>query len=56
MILKKIMHYITFKKDNLEETEGKNFNLRMMHRINKISILIFLFGILYLVVKFVVLK
>ncbi len=28
-----------------------NFNIRMMHGINKISILIFLAGIIYLVVK-----
>lgn len=28
-----------------------NFNLRMMHGINKISIVVFLLGVIYLIIK-----
>ena len=42
--------YFFRKKDLNRKT---NFNLKMMHGINKISMLIFLVGILYLVVKIV---
>ena len=31
-----------------------NFNIRMMHGINKISMLVFLLGVLYLVFKLVI--
>ncbi|MCB9251035.1 MAG: hypothetical protein H6605_01075 [Flavobacteriales bacterium] len=47
-ILKKIWSYITFRKD--PGSEG-NKNLKMMHGINKISILIFLIGIVVLLFK-----
>jgi len=40
--------YFFRKKDPNRPT---NFNLKMMHGINKISILIFLAGIIYLVIK-----
>ncbi len=40
--------YFFRKKD---PNRPSNFNLRMMHGINKISILIFLAGIVYLVIK-----
>jgi hypothetical protein len=32
----------------------RNFNLRMMHGINKISIVIFLLGVLFLIFKLVI--
>ncbi len=40
--------YFFRKKD---PNRPSNFNIRMMHGINKISILIFLAGIIYLVIK-----
>ena len=47
-ILKKIWGYITLKKD--PDASG-NFNLRMMHGINKISIVMFLLGMIVLIFK-----
>lgn len=49
MILKKIWDYITLKKNDPET--DKNVNLRMMHGINKISIFLFLFAIVVMVVR-----
>ena len=43
--------YFFRKKDPSRPT---NINLKMMHGINKISILIFLAGVLYLVFKLVI--
>jgi len=43
--------YFFRKKDPSRPT---NFNLRMMHGINKISIVIFLLGVLYLIYKLVI--
>ncbi len=40
--------YFFRKKD---PNRPSNINLRMMHGINKISILIFLAGVIYLVIK-----
>jgi hypothetical protein len=40
--------YFFRKKD---PTRPTNFNIRMMHGINKISIIVFLLGVLYLVLK-----
>ena len=40
--------YFFRKKD---KTRKSNINLRLMHGINKISILIFLAGIIYLIIK-----
>jgi hypothetical protein len=51
MILQKFKSYLLLKKDP-QTTEGKpNFNLKMMHGINKISILLFLFSMIFLVIK-----
>jgi len=43
-----VFGYFFRKKDPNRKT---NFNLRMMHGINKISILIFLAGLIYLILK-----
>ena len=43
--------YFFRKKDKDRPT---NINLRMMHGVNKISIIIFLLGVLYLVFKLVI--
>lgn len=48
-IWKKIVGYITFRKSDPDAPN--NFNLRMMHGINKISILMFLLGVIYLIVR-----
>jgi hypothetical protein len=40
--------YFFRKKDS---SRPLNFNIRMMHGINKISILVFLLGVLYLILK-----
>jgi hypothetical protein len=51
MIFKKMLHYINpltlFKKD--ENKSG--INLKLMHGINRISIFMFLIGLIILVIK-----
>lgn len=46
--LGEVAGYFFRKKD---PNRHSNFSLKMMHGINKISILIFLLGVLYLVLK-----
>lgn len=46
--LGEVWGYFFRKKD---PSRPSNINIRMMHGINKISILIFLAGIIYLIVK-----
>jgi hypothetical protein len=47
-IFNKIWGYITLKKD----TENPdNVNIKMMHGINKISLIMFLFALVVLIVK-----
>lgn len=48
-MFKKIWSYITFQKQ--PEMEGDQKYLRMMHNINRISILMFLIGIVVVVLK-----
>ncbi|CAN5534330.1 hypothetical protein BH23BAC1_BH23BAC1_30260 [soil metagenome] len=43
-----VFGYFFRKKDPSRPT---NFNIRMMHGINKISIIIFLLGILFIILK-----
>lgn len=45
-----VINYFFRKKD---PDRKSNFNLRMMHGINKISIIIFLAGMIYLVSKYI---
>jgi hypothetical protein len=45
-VLKKIVSYLTFKKDT-----GEGSFIKSMHIINKISILTFLIAIVILIVK-----
>jgi hypothetical protein len=55
MILKKFLRYLLFwKKD--EEVPNPTFNLKVMHGINKISILIFLIALVIMFIKFVILQ
>jgi hypothetical protein len=46
--LNEVLGYFFRKKD---PNRPNNINIRMMHGINKISILIFLAGIIFLVIK-----
>jgi hypothetical protein len=48
--IKEVFTYFFRKKD---PDRPSNFNIRAMHTINKISILIFLAGVIYLVAKYV---
>jgi len=48
-VWKKIVGYLTFKKRNPEDPS--NFNLKTMHVINKISIFMFLIGVIVLIIK-----
>jgi hypothetical protein len=50
-VWRKILSYITFKKQATPADGSNGFNLRAMHTINKISILMFLVGLVVLVVK-----
>ena len=43
-----VLSYFFRKKD---ENQPQNFNIRAMHTINKISILMFLVGIVMLIIK-----
>ncbi len=45
-----VLGYFFRKKD---PSAKPNFNLRMMHGINKVSIIVFLAGILFLLIKIV---
>ena len=46
-----ILSYITFKKQSAPANGSDGFNLRAMHTINKISILMFLVGLVVLIIK-----
>jgi len=48
--LGEVFGYFFRKKD---PERKPNFNLRMMHGINKISIIVFLAGLIYLVSKYI---
>lgn len=51
MFFKKVLYYINplnlFKKE-----EGVDTNLRMMHGVNKISFLMFIACVIYMIVRF----
>ncbi len=48
--LGEVFGYFFRKKDSSRKT---NINIRMMHGINKFSIIIFLLGMLYLISKYI---
>lgn len=51
IMIKKFLGYITFwKKDESDNTA--NFNLKMMHKINKISIFMFIMAVIVLLVRY----
>jgi hypothetical protein len=50
MIFQKVISYLTFRKQG----DGKsNLNLRMMHGMNRISILMFAIALIVILVRFV---
>lgn len=49
-VWRKILSYLTFKKQPTAEGSS-GFNLRTMHTINKISIFMFLMGLIILAFK-----
>jgi hypothetical protein len=52
-MVQKFLSYITFwKKD--ESANSGNFNLKIMHGINKISIFMFLLAVIFLVIKYMI--
>ncbi len=53
MIFQKFMSYLLFFRKNKTNGQKPNFNLRAMHFINKISILMFILGILFLIAKLI---
>ncbi len=52
MVLKKIARYLN-PLTMFEKEGNKNFNLKMMHGINRVSIFMFLICIIIMLVKFV---
>jgi len=50
-VWRKIVSYITFKKQAAPADGSNSLNLRAMHTINKISIFMFLVGIVILAIK-----
>lgn len=52
MIFKKIMSYLTFKKQ-VDNGQKLSFNLRAMHGMNRISILIFFVAIIVMIIRIV---
>jgi len=52
MIFKKIMSYLTFIKQ-VEQGQKASFNLRAMHGMNRISILIFFVAIIVMIIRIV---
>jgi hypothetical protein len=50
-VWRKIVSYITFKKQAAPANGSNGFNLKAMHTINKISILMFLVGLVVLAIK-----
>jgi hypothetical protein len=49
MIFQKLISYLTFRKQNEVKS---NFNLRMMHGMNRISILMFAIALIVIFVRF----
>jgi len=52
MIFKKIMSYLTFQKQ-VDNGQKASFNLRAMHGMNRISILIFFVAIIVMIIRIV---
>lgn len=53
-MLEKFLSYVTFWKQSEDAATKSSFNLRMMHRINRISILMFLLAVVFMAVKYLI--
>lgn len=51
MLLQKFLSYITFWKKRPAD-DASSFNLRMMHGINRISILMFILAVIVMLVRY----
>ena len=54
-VWKKIVSYLTFRKQESPTGEEKSFNLKAMHTINKISLFMFLLALIFLCFKWFIL-
>ena len=54
-VWKKIVSYVTFRKQESPTGEEKSFNLKAMHTINKISLFMFLIAIVVLIFRWFIL-
>ena len=52
-VWKKIISYLTFRRQKSPDGEPISFNLRAMHTINKVSIFIFIVALVILFIKVV---
>ncbi len=50
-VWRKMLSYLSFKKQESPNGEETSFNLKAMHAINKISIFMFLFGMVVLLIR-----
>ena len=50
-VWRKMVSYLTLRKQESPTGEEKSFNLKAMHTINKISLLMFLVGMIVLLVR-----
>lgn len=55
MFFRKIWKYLTFQKQHEEGVEN-NTNLKLMHGINRITIMVFLLGLLSLLIRWMLKK
>lgn len=54
-VWKKIVSYVTFRKQESPTGEEKSFNLKAMHTINKISLFMFLIAMVVLIFRWFIL-
>lgn len=50
-VWRKMLSYLSLKKQESPDGKEKSFNLKAMHAINKISIFVFLFGLIVLLIR-----
>jgi hypothetical protein len=50
----KFLSYIQFWKKQPHADSSSSFNLRMMHGINRLSILMFLLAVIFMAIKYLV--
>ncbi len=50
-IAKKMISYLSFRRQTLDNGEKPGRNLRLMHGINRISIVMFLFALVVILIR-----